>query len=229
MSGRVNTYVLAAPILIAEVRSAQHKSWTSELGIHSRQMFPLSVWIFVSHRIAGNPISGNVVVTYWFLTRAFSTAVGVQGCSCLPWRWTSASSSYWTKCFWRLLDVFVFIPFFLCSPPFGTFSTAMAFLCITILWNDCVMCFRFFLSSLQAREAGTSQNKWLMVNIQNVQEFKCQVLNRDIWSNATVKTLVKKHFIFWQVGSGNVYNDRSLVPVPCSWGTDTFDASWKFF
>jgi len=40
-----------------------------------------------------------------------------------------------------------------------------------------------------------------MVNIQNVQEFKCQVLNRDIWSNATVKALVKKHFIFWQVGS----------------------------
>ncbi|KAK7101896.1 UBX domain-containing protein 7-like [Littorina saxatilis] len=50
-----------------------------------------------------------------------------------------------------------------------------------------------------AREAGTSHKKWLLVNIQNVQEFTCQVLNRDIWSDITVKGLVKKHFVFWQV------------------------------
>ncbi|XP_041350204.1 UBX domain-containing protein 7-like isoform X2 [Gigantopelta aegis] len=50
-----------------------------------------------------------------------------------------------------------------------------------------------------ARDAGTNQNKWLMVNIQNVQEFLCQVLNRDVWSNPVVKDLIKSHFIFWQV------------------------------
>lgn len=40
---------------------------------------------------------------------------------------------------------------------------------------------------------------WLMVNIQNPQEFACQVLNRDVWSNSTVKSILKEHFIFWQV------------------------------
>ncbi|KAL8589281.1 hypothetical protein ACOMHN_039924 [Nucella lapillus] len=50
-----------------------------------------------------------------------------------------------------------------------------------------------------ARDRGKSENKWLLVNVQNVQEFSCQVLNRDIWSNCAVKTLVKKHFVFWQV------------------------------
>ncbi|XP_076448524.1 UBX domain-containing protein 7-like [Babylonia areolata] len=50
-----------------------------------------------------------------------------------------------------------------------------------------------------ARDRGKSENKWLLVNIQNVQEFSCQVLNRDIWSNFTIKALVKKHFVFWQV------------------------------
>lgn len=50
-----------------------------------------------------------------------------------------------------------------------------------------------------ARETGKTQGKWLMVNIQNVQEFPCQALNRDIWSNSAVKALIKDNFIFWQV------------------------------
>ncbi|XP_045165833.2 UBX domain-containing protein 7-like isoform X2 [Mercenaria mercenaria] len=50
-----------------------------------------------------------------------------------------------------------------------------------------------------ARETGKTQGKWLMVNIQNVQEFPCQALNRDVWSNAAVKALIKDNFIFWQV------------------------------
>ncbi|KAM8953755.1 UBX domain-containing protein 7 isoform 2-T2 [Pelodytes ibericus] len=50
-----------------------------------------------------------------------------------------------------------------------------------------------------AKECGQLQNKWLMINIQNVQDFACQCLNRDIWSNESVKTLIREHFIFWQV------------------------------
>lgn len=57
--------------------------------------------------------------------------------------------------------------------------------------------FRGSLSS--ARDAGTQQNKWLLVNIQNGREFPCQILNRDVWSNQTVKDIIKEHFIFWQV------------------------------
>ncbi|GAB6020566.1 UBX domain-containing protein 7 [Chamberlinius hualienensis] len=50
-----------------------------------------------------------------------------------------------------------------------------------------------------ARELGQGTNKWLMVNIQNVQEFTCQVLNRDVWSNPAVKNIIKENFIFWQI------------------------------
>ncbi|CAE1274904.1 UBX domain-containing protein 7 [Acanthosepion pharaonis] len=50
-----------------------------------------------------------------------------------------------------------------------------------------------------ARDEGTNLNKWLMVNIQNVQEFSCQTLNRDVWSNSAVRSIVQEHFILWQV------------------------------
>jgi thioredoxin-related protein len=54
-------------------------------------------------------------------------------------------------------------------------------------------------SLTSAREAGQEQNKWLLVNIQNGQEFNCQVLNRDVWSHQAVKDIIKGNFIFWQV------------------------------
>ncbi|XP_060098107.1 UBX domain-containing protein 7 isoform X1 [Heteronotia binoei] len=50
-----------------------------------------------------------------------------------------------------------------------------------------------------AKECGQMQNKWLMINIQNVQDFACQCLNRDVWSNEAVKNIIRDHFIFWQV------------------------------
>lgn len=50
-----------------------------------------------------------------------------------------------------------------------------------------------------AKDEGTRANKWLLVNIQNTEEFACQVLNRDVWSNAAVKSIISEHFIFWQV------------------------------
>ena len=52
---------------------------------------------------------------------------------------------------------------------------------------------------VKACDAGRMANKWLMINIQNVQEFSCQVLNRDVWSNSTVKHVVREHFVLWQV------------------------------
>ena len=50
-----------------------------------------------------------------------------------------------------------------------------------------------------ARDSATSAKKWLLVNIQDACEFQCQVLNRDVWSNEAVKTILREHFIFWQV------------------------------
>ena len=49
-----------------------------------------------------------------------------------------------------------------------------------------------------ARDSATSAKKWLLVNIQDACEFQCQVLNRDVWSNEAVKTILREHFIFWQ-------------------------------
>ncbi|GFN84437.1 ubx domain-containing protein 7-like [Plakobranchus ocellatus] len=53
-----------------------------------------------------------------------------------------------------------------------------------------------------ARDFGSTKNKWLLVNVQNVQEFPCQLLNRDVWSNQDARALIKDSFVFWQV-----YND----------------------
>merc|ERR1711874_218687 len=49
-----------------------------------------------------------------------------------------------------------------------------------------------------ARDVATSSGRWLLVNIQDSREFQCQVLNRDLWSNPAVKTIIQEHFVFWQ-------------------------------
>ena len=36
------------------------------------------------------------------------------------------------------------------------------------------------------------------LGLQDAQEFQCQVLNRDLWSNQGVKSIVREHFVFWQ-------------------------------
>jgi hypothetical protein len=50
-----------------------------------------------------------------------------------------------------------------------------------------------------AREKGTKDNRWLLVDLNNPLEFKCQMLNRDVWSDERIKTLVRENFVFWQV------------------------------
>ena len=34
--------------------------------------------------------------------------------------------------------------------------------------------------------------------VQDSREFQCQVLNRDLWSNPAVKSIIQEHFVFWQ-------------------------------
>ncbi|XP_047356835.1 UBX domain-containing protein 7 isoform X3 [Vespa velutina] len=52
---------------------------------------------------------------------------------------------------------------------------------------------------VDAREHAKSLNRWLLVNVQDSQEFVCQVLNRDVWSNEQIQEIVKDHFVLWQV------------------------------
>ena len=49
-----------------------------------------------------------------------------------------------------------------------------------------------------ARYHAAKTKRLLLVNIQDAQEFQCQILNRDLWSNSGVKMIVKEHFVFWQ-------------------------------
>jgi len=48
------------------------------------------------------------------------------------------------------------------------------------------------------RNIAKQTSKWMMVNIQDPSEFPCQVLNRDLWRDKDVKSLVKENFIFCQ-------------------------------
>lgn len=54
------------------------------------------------------------------------------------------------------------------------------------------------LSFDQARDEGKDELKWIIVNVQDASIFDCQVLNRDLWKNKEVQTLIKEHFIFLQ-------------------------------
>ncbi|XP_003379743.1 putative UBX domain-containing protein 7 [Trichinella spiralis] len=50
-----------------------------------------------------------------------------------------------------------------------------------------------------ARREAESRNRWLLVNVQDPQQFACQVLNRDVWSCSAIRDLIENNFIFWQV------------------------------
>ncbi|AMD19762.1 HCL389Wp [Eremothecium sinecaudum] len=49
-----------------------------------------------------------------------------------------------------------------------------------------------------AKLSARKKNKWIMINIQVVDIFQCQMLNRDLWSNPEVRKIIKPNFIFLQ-------------------------------
>lgn len=50
----------------------------------------------------------------------------------------------------------------------------------------------------EVRMTGKDEKKWIMVNLQDMSDFNCQAINRDIWKDEAVKSLVREHFIFLQ-------------------------------
>lgn len=50
----------------------------------------------------------------------------------------------------------------------------------------------------EARSLGKEDKKWIMVNLQDMNDFNCQALNRDIWKDDAVKALVSENFLFLQ-------------------------------
>ncbi|PCD44435.1 hypothetical protein AU210_003512 [Fusarium oxysporum f. sp. radicis-cucumerinum] len=49
-----------------------------------------------------------------------------------------------------------------------------------------------------ARTLGKEDKKWILVNLQDMNDFNCQALNRDIWKDEAIKSLVSENFIFLQ-------------------------------
>lgn len=50
----------------------------------------------------------------------------------------------------------------------------------------------------EARTLGKEDKKWILVNLQDMNDFNCQALNRDIWKDQAVQELVAENFIFLQ-------------------------------
>lgn len=49
-----------------------------------------------------------------------------------------------------------------------------------------------------ARAVGKEDKKWILVNVQDMNDFNCQALNRDVWKDDAIVSLVKENFIFLQ-------------------------------
>lgn len=54
-------------------------------------------------------------------------------------------------------------------------------------------------SFYQAKETASTQNKWLVLNLQSKEEFSSHILNRDTWANDAVVVMFAENFILWQV------------------------------
>ncbi len=52
----------------------------------------------------------------------------------------------------------------------------------------------------KAKAAAAEGNRWIMINVQSNSEFASHQLNRDTWSNDTLKELIRGSFVFLQVG-----------------------------
>ncbi|KAI9491662.1 hypothetical protein BDB00DRAFT_475021 [Zychaea mexicana] len=66
----------------------------------------------------------------------------------------------------------------------------------------------------EARTTAREQNKWMMVNVQDATEFTCQILNRDLWSDSTIKDIVRESFVFLQYERENPEGKRYLTYYP---------------
>ncbi|KAJ2569240.1 UBX domain protein Ubx2 [Coemansia sp. RSA 1813] len=49
-----------------------------------------------------------------------------------------------------------------------------------------------------ARSEAQEKGKWVIINLQDVSDFMCQALNRDIWRQEIIKDVIKRDFVFFQ-------------------------------
>ncbi|XP_062113102.1 plant UBX domain-containing protein 7 isoform X3 [Humulus lupulus] len=64
----------------------------------------------------------------------------------------------------------------------------------------------------KAKGTASSQDKWLLVNLQSTKEFSSHMLNRDTWANEAVSQTISTNFVFWQV-----YDDTTEGQKVCTY------------
>ncbi|XP_073112270.1 plant UBX domain-containing protein 7-like [Elaeis guineensis] len=64
----------------------------------------------------------------------------------------------------------------------------------------------------KAKVDAAFQDRWLLVNLQCIEEFSSHLLNRDLWSNETVAQAIQTKFIFWQM-----YHDSDEGKKVCTY------------
>jgi UBX domain-containing protein 7 len=52
-----------------------------------------------------------------------------------------------------------------------------------------------------AKNFAKDARRWLLVNIQSEDDFACHALNRDVWRNDMVESIVREGFILFQAVS----------------------------
>ena len=63
-------------------------------------------------------------------------------------------------------------------------------------------------SYYQTIEKAKAEGKWVLVNIQQAEVFASHTLNRDVWSDDTVKDVVQGSFLFWQRDDKSAEGDQ---------------------
>lgn len=63
----------------------------------------------------------------------------------------------------------------------------------------------------EARDEGKDSKKWILVNLQDTSNFSCQALNRDIWKDEAIKSLVQENFIFLQYDKNNMAAEQYIT------------------
>eukprot|EP00298_Acanthocystis_sp_HF-20_P001414 c11828_g1_i1.p1 GENE.c11828_g1_i1~~c11828_g1_i1.p1 ORF type:complete len:344 (-),score=103.92 c11828_g1_i1:37-1068(-) len=73
----------------------------------------------------------------------------------------------------------------------------------------------------EAVEHAKSQNKSLLINVQDYGNFDCQTLDRDVWSLDTLQLFIDQHFVFFQCSSQSddgkniqsIFPELSVYPI----------------
>ncbi|CAE6970969.1 PUX7 [Symbiodinium natans] len=57
-------------------------------------------------------------------------------------------------------------------------------------------------------EKAKAEGKWVLVNIQQAEVFASHTLNRDVWSDDTIKDIITGSFLFWQRDDKSAEGDQ---------------------